>query len=65
MGSMFSGNQPGDKHACGLFMQNFPKWVVQQFRNRYPDLTIRITEVGGDAMPGHTTILVHGGKIVN
>lgn len=54
-----------NKCTAGLSGSSDLSGVVQQFSNRYPDLTIRITASGGNAMPGRPTILIRGGKIVN
>ncbi|HDV8353798.1 hemagglutinin repeat-containing protein [Burkholderia vietnamiensis] len=54
-----------NKCTAGLAGSSDLSGVVQQFSNRYPDLTVRISAVGGNAMPGRTTIVVRGGKIVN
>ena len=54
-----------NKCTAGLSGSSDLSGVVQQFSNRYPDLTVRITAEGGTAMPGRTTVLIRGGKIVN
>ncbi|WP_288410547.1 hemagglutinin repeat-containing protein [uncultured Herbaspirillum sp.] len=54
-----------NKCTAGLSGSSDLSGVVQQFSNRYPELTVRITAEGGNSMPGRLTVLVRGGKIVN
>ena len=54
-----------EKCFSGLKNESAKKGVIKIFSERYPDLTVRITAEGGNAVSKHSTLIVRGGKIID
>lgn len=67
MGDVRILNMSGVCNKCtvGLSGASDLSGVVKQFSERYPSLSIQITDEGGKAMPNRVTLIVRGRKIVN